>query len=84
MRVNATTINLADYSSKESLRTFILAERGREFYSEGLRREGLIRKGSFTQNAIDRGKAAKPFQVLYPIPQNQIENNPNLKENEEY
>jgi len=83
-RVNASLVSLNDFSNKESLRGFILAERGREFYSEGLRREDLIRHGKFIQQAIDRGIAAADYQVLYPIPQAQIENNPNLIQNSGY
>jgi len=83
-RANATPVVLADYGSKQALSDFILAERGREFYSEGLRREDLIRHGSYIQQAIDRGVAAEPHQILYPIPQAQIDNNPNLEQNPGY
>ncbi|MDF9799393.1 hypothetical protein OKW21_004656 [Catalinimonas alkaloidigena] len=83
-RANATPITLAQYPDKESLRDFILAERGREFYSEGLRREDLIRHGKFIQQALDRGIAAEDYQVLYPLPQPQLDNNPNLEQNPGY
>lgn len=83
-RAEATPIMLSNFPSKESLRDFILAERAREFYSEGLRREDLVRHGKFIQQAIDRGIAAKPYQVLYPLPQDQIDNNPNLEQNPGY
>ncbi len=84
-RAKASTINLQDFSTKERLRDFILAERAREFYSEGLRREDLIRHGKFIQQALDRGITnAKPHHVLYPLPQNQIDNNPKLLQNEGY
>lgn len=83
-RVNASEVTLADFPDKESLRDFILAERGREFYSEGFRREDLIRHGKFIERAIQRGKDAKPHHVLYPIPQAQLDNNPNLEQNEGY
>lgn len=83
-RANASAVTLADFSTKEALRDFILAERGREFYSEGLRREDLIRHGKFIERAIERGKNAKPYHVLYPIPQAQLDNNPNLEQNPGY
>ncbi len=83
-RAQASLITLADYPGKESLRDFILAERGREFYSEGLRREDLIRHGKFIQQALDRGIPAQDYQVLYPLPQAQIDNNPNLEQNPGY
>ena len=83
-RAQVAPIVLGDYPTVESLRDFILAERGREFYSEGLRREDLIRHGKFIQQARDRGIAAQDHQVLYPLPQDQIDNNPNLEQNPGY
>lgn len=83
-RAEASEIKLTDFSSKEELRDFILAERGREFYSEGLRREDLIRHGKFISGAVARGKDAKPHHVLFPIPQRQMEANANLVQNEGY
>ena len=83
-RVTASPIALADFASADDLRDFILAERGREFYSEGLRREDLIRHGKYIQQALDRGLAAQPHQVLFPLPQAQIDNNPNLEQNSGY
>ncbi|MEO9479115.1 MAG: RagB/SusD family nutrient uptake outer membrane protein [Maribacter dokdonensis] len=83
-RASATPIELNDFTSLENLRDFILAERGREFYTEGLRREDLIRHGKFIQQALDRGINAQEFQSLYPLPQPQIDNNPNLEQNPGY
>lgn len=83
-RAKASPIRLEDYSSKQSINNFILAERAREFYSEGLRREDLIRHGQFIQQALDRGILAEDYQKLYPLPQNQIDNNPNLEQNPGY
>ncbi|WP_423130187.1 RagB/SusD family nutrient uptake outer membrane protein [Gaoshiqia sp. Z1-71] len=63
----------------------ILAERGWELYSEGKRRPDLIRHGRFIQNALDRGiTLAKPFHVLFPIPQTEMDANENLMQNEGY
>ncbi len=83
-RANTTLLKLADYTNKLLLRDFLLAERGREFFSEGLRREDLIRHGKFIQSAKERGYAAKEYQVVYPIPLQQIDANPNLTQNEGY
>ena len=83
-RAKTDEISLNDYNSKEALRDFILAERGREFFSEGLRREDLIRHGKFISDAVARGKNAKPFHVLYPIPQRQREANSSLGQNPGY
>ena len=83
-RAKATPITLAAYPTKDGLRDFILAERAREFFDEGLRREDLIRHGKFIERAVARGWPAKPFHVLYPLPQVQVDNNPNLKQNAGY
>jgi len=83
-RVSAPLLTLSEYSSKESLRDFLLAERGREFFSEGLRREDLIRHNKFISSAQTRGHTARPHQVIYPIPLQQIDANPNLRQNEGY
>ncbi len=83
-RARTDEVQLSDFTSKESLRDFILAERGREFFSEGLRREDLIRHGKFISNAKKRGKKAEEYQVLYPIPLRQLEANKQLKQNPGY
>ena len=54
--------------SQVQLRDSLLAERGRELYAEGVRRDDLIRAGTFISSAIARGAAAKPGNVLFPIP----------------
>ncbi len=74
-RANTTSaIPAGTFSSAESLRSFILAERGRELYWEfGIRRQDLIRNGSFIENARARGlENVKDTQVLFPIPANVI------------
>lgn len=83
-RAHADEISLSQFEDKEALRDFILAERGREFFTEGLRREDLIRHGKFISSARERGKNAKDYQTLYPIPLSQIEANQNLKQNPGY
>ena len=54
--------------SKEKFNQFLLAERGRELYFEGWRREDLIRFGEFIKNAQARGKHAKEYMEIMPIP----------------
>lgn len=83
-RAGVNEIQLGDFSSTEALRDFILEERGREFYTEGLRREDLIRHNKFITSAQSRGYNAQPHHVLYPIPLQQIETNPNLEQNPGY
>lgn len=55
--------------TKDQFRSALLDERGRELYAEGVRRQDLIRNGSYISNAIARGKTnAKDYMVLFPIP----------------
>lgn len=56
-------------AGKDSFREFLLAERGRELYCEGHRRQDLIRHGVYIKLARERGNDAKDYQVLFPIPQ---------------
>nr|WP_321408460.1 RagB/SusD family nutrient uptake outer membrane protein [uncultured Carboxylicivirga sp.] len=70
--------------TKETLRDFILAERGKEFYYEGLRRTDLIRHGKLISKAIERGvTAAKDYHILYPIPQAEIDANSNISQEDQ-
>ena len=80
----APPLSLADVPSPEALREAILAERGWEFFTEGLRRQDLIRHGVFIERAQQRGKNAKPFHRRYPLPQDELDKNPNLEQNEGY
>jgi hypothetical protein len=61
----------------------ILDERGRELYWEGVRRTDQIRFGTFT-TAWHEKTSVETFRVLYPIPQQAIDSNPNLKQNKGY
>ncbi|MBW8244847.1 RagB/SusD family nutrient uptake outer membrane protein [Muricauda oceani] len=79
-----STLVISDFNGPTAFKDFILDERGREFHTEALRRQDLIRHGKFIEMAIDRGKPAQAFHVRYPIPQTEIERNPNLTQNEGY
>ena len=83
-KAGVTVLNLGDFTAKDALRTHLLKERGWEFFSEELRRQDLIRHGKFIDYAKGRGKVAFDYQVLFPIPQSEIDRNPNLKQNEGY
>jgi hypothetical protein len=55
--------------TQEQLRSALLAERGRELFAEGVRRQDLIRHGSFISSALARGKTtAAAHMTLFPIP----------------
>jgi hypothetical protein len=58
---------------RDQMRDFLLDERGRELYSEGVRREDLIRHGKLIEYAQQRGiTSAQPHHVLFPIPEDVI------------
>jgi starch-binding outer membrane protein, SusD/RagB family len=74
---------MPDYSASDLTLDEILAERGREFAWEGLRRQDLIRFGKYTQAWFE--KDAKDDHVkLMPIPYWAIDTNPNLQQNPGY
>ena len=72
VRARAGLNNFTAGMTQSQFRDALLAERGRELYSEGVRRQDLIRHGKFIEYAQDRGLDAQPFHVLYPIPNNAI------------
>lgn len=59
----------------------LLAERGRELYLEGWRRNDLIRFGAFNNPTQGRTSASEGYKVVYPIPTIALSSNPNLKQN---
>ncbi|HNL39523.1 MAG TPA: RagB/SusD family nutrient uptake outer membrane protein, partial [Saprospiraceae bacterium] len=63
--------------------TSMLDERGRELYWEGYRRTDQVRFGTFSDTWSDKTVTDK-YRVLYPIPQQALDSNPNLKQNSGY
>ena len=61
----------------------LLAERGREMFYEGWRRQDLIRFGVYGEE-WDFKPTSEPFRELFPIPVNQLQANPNLVQNPGY
>ena len=55
-------------SSKEKFKEFLLAERGRELYFEGWRRQDMIRFDKYIEYGLSKGFPAKDHMVLFPIP----------------
>lgn len=80
----ASSLTLSNYTTKDKLRDFILAERGREFHTEELRRQDLIRHKKFLSSAAQRGKTVFEHHLVYPIPQGEIDKNPNLAQTPGY
>ncbi len=63
--------------------TALLAERGRELYVEGWRRNDLVRFGKFLEPWSDKA-ASDPIYLLFPFPSAQIVANPDLQQNPGY
>jgi starch-binding outer membrane protein, SusD/RagB family len=61
----------------------MLDERGRELYWEGIRRVDQIRFGTYTSTWAEK-TVTDPTRVLFPIPQQALDSNPNLKQNPGY
>lgn len=59
----------------------LLAERGRELYLEGWRRNDMIRFGVFNDPVGQRPTPSDPTRVVFPIPNIALSSNPNLKQN---
>lgn len=84
-RAGIADLTLEVATDKEVLRDLILRERGWEFYSEGLRREDLLRQDKFISFAIARGvTVAAEKHKLFPIPQTEIDANPLCQQNTGY
>jgi hypothetical protein len=63
---------------------FFLNERTREFHSEAKRRQDLIRFGKFTSEIWAHKEESEPYRVLFPVPQSELDSNPNLTQNPGY
>lgn len=61
----------------------LLAERGREMYAEGLRRQDMIRFGEYLR-AWNLKDAGNPDLQIFPIPNADVLANPNLVQNPGY
>lgn len=61
----------------------ILDERGRELYWEGIRRTDQVRFGTFDDTWQEK-TSTESTRVLFPIPQQAMDSNPNLTQNPGY
>jgi len=62
----------------------LLAERGRELYAEGFRRQDMIRFGVYLNPRWEKPEVSAALVTLWPIPEAQINANPNLTQNTGY
>jgi len=70
--------------SREQFRDSILQERDWEFVSEGHRWFDLLRSGKMINVMRASGKPAEPKHNRFPIPQREIDINPNIRQNNGY
>ncbi len=83
-RAGVEDLQLADFSTTQSLNDHLLNERAWEFYTEAMiRREDQIRMGTFVSSAVERGYAAEEYHVLFPIPQDEIDANSAISEDDQ-
>ncbi len=83
-RVHTSLIEETGWTT-ETMRDYILDERGRELFCEGHRRQDLIRHGKLIEKAHELGRlAAQDYHVLYPLPQSLLDENSNIKQNPGY
>ncbi|RLD35526.1 MAG: RagB/SusD family nutrient uptake outer membrane protein [Bacteroidetes bacterium] len=76
-RANATPLTELTYEN-------LLAERGRELYAEGFRRSDMIRFGVLLNTRWEKPEVSPSYVTLWPIPESQIQANPNLIQNPGY
>lgn len=61
-----------------------LDELGWEFAAEGHRRQDLIRFGVYTTKKWFNHVSSAPYKIIFPIPEQELAKNPNLKQNPGY
>lgn len=83
-RVFASAQPLPGGLTQAQVRAAILQERLYELTAEGKRRQDLIRANQYTQGTWYAKTGFFPYKVLMPIPQPQIDANPELVQNPGY
>lgn len=85
-RVGAANVTLADLNAD-----FILNERAKELYWEGMRRQDLIRFGKYLsgynwqwKGGVQNGVDLPAHRLLFAIPAKELSSNPNLSQNTGY
>ncbi|MDR2841045.1 MAG: RagB/SusD family nutrient uptake outer membrane protein [Paludibacter sp.] len=89
---STTGFSLPEITLSDLTLDFILDERARELYWEGWRRQDLIRFNKFTSDDykwqwkgnIHDGSAIASFRKLFPVPEDQLQMNKHLEQNEGY
>ncbi len=92
LRTRAYGSNSGNITASDLNLDFVLDERSRELYWEGLRRTDLIRYGYFTSGSYlwpfkgneANGTGVDSYRKIFPLPNNVIAINPNLQQNPGY
>ncbi len=92
LRLRAYGDHSGDITTADLTLDFVLNERSRELYWEGMRRTDLIRYGYFTSASYlwpfkgndPNGIAVASYRKLFPLPTNVLSINPNLTQNPGY
>lgn len=92
LRQRAYGNNLGNIKSSDLTLGFVLDERSRELYWEGLRRTDLVRYNYFTTDSYlwpfkgneATGISVPSFRNIFPLPINVLSTNPNLTQNTGY
>ncbi len=80
----STAFDLAGGLSREGFRKALQEERYKELHHEAKRWWDLVRWDTYRERMAEFGKAVPEFRRLYPIPQSQLDQNPNLTQNPGY
>ena len=70
-------------ATQQAVRDLILKERLLEFTGEGKRRQDMIRMGKFTAPFAYKLQT-EPYRILFPVPNPQLQTNPQLTQNPGY
>ncbi|HKK45108.1 MAG TPA: RagB/SusD family nutrient uptake outer membrane protein, partial [Balneolaceae bacterium] len=92
VRERAYGNNNGDITQSQLTKDFILDERARELYWEGLRRTDLIRYGYYTtgkykwawKGNVQEGSPTDAHYKVFPLPASEVNSNPNLTQNQGY
>lgn len=92
LRDRAFPLGNGEITSAQLTLPFILEERAREMFSEAVRRTDLVRFGKLTsadylwqwKGGVKAGTSVPNYRNYYPIPNADLNANPNLKQNTGY
>jgi len=92
LRDRAFTLGNGEITSSQLTLPFMLEERAREMFSEAVRRTDLVRFGKLTdanylwqwKGGLKSGQGVPSFRNYYPLPNADLNANPNLHQNTGY